>query len=1592
MPRTYLYLCAAFAILFATHSADAGLLRFSAKTIDTATLPPLTTDQIAPKSGTDGPVTFVVQFSRPIARGDVRRLERAGATVHLYLPDYAYLITAKTNDLQKIQAVSGVTWSGLLPKEAKLSRQVADAHAKAGAAKASTTPVSYIVLSVDERAVKELEGKGHSLLRSRKTAMGWHETKLAAPLSKAFDLSEMNSVFRVEAAPEYELHGERAIQSAAGNLNASGTAPSGPGYADWLNAQGLNGGFGTIVQVQDDGLDKGIATNLPGTAHVDIVGRIAGISNATADLLGDSRAGHGQINAGIIMGNATGGTADGAGFLRGLGVAPNASVFATKIFRNDGSFDIGSTTFTELAEEAENVGARFSNNSWGASVDGEYTSDSAEFDALTRDANPSEPGNQPMTYFFSAGNDGPANRTIGSPATAKNVIAVGASENSDADGKDGCNVNAASSNNNRDLAAFSSRGPTIDDRFGISIVTVGTHVSGPASTVSGYDGTGVCDQFWPLGQSLYARSSGTSHSAPIACGAGVLIHELFSTQLAPLGHPAAPSPALVRAILTNTATSLQGGSDGNGGTLGHIPNNRQGWGAVNLNMLFEMKHALFTLDQQHLFSGSGQTFEIALRPVDASKPVKITLAWTDAPAAPGTALNLVNDLDLEVVSGSTLFRGNVFTSGFSTLGGNPDRRNNLEAVYIAGTTNEVVTVRVKAYNIAGDGVPNIGSGLDQDFALFAWNATDQSPQGIVHVSPELVSCDDTISVTVSDSDLRGDGSVDVAVTSSTGDQEVVTLNETDLDSGVFTAEVVIGGGAPAVNGMVEVSDGATIDVAYADASDDNGQAVVVSDTALVDCTPPSIFDVAIDDSYSTQATVTFSTDTPATSAVHFGASCNATSQTRSGGDGTTEHTAVLTGLTPSTPYYFVVRAIDAAGNETVTETGACFSFTTPERADFFTQSFSAGDNDLHNQSLLFTPNGSISFYGVCRTTAFIFPSNPTTGTVLNLTDDSFVEIPLTNGATFPFYSVNYSKLYVGSNGYVTFGNGQNLYAESLQDHFSQPRISALFDDLVPDSQHPVRYQQFADRVAISWVNVPEFGTTNANNAQIELFFDGRIRITHLQVDSFDGLSGLSKGLGIPADFMQSDLSAYAACDTSYTIAGSVTAPGGAPLEGVTLNGLPGNPVTDANGVYSVVVPGGFSGTVTPLLNGFTFAPVSRAYANIAANLTSENYAASQARLEVSPLHRDAGPAAATLEFDVENIGTGAMAWTASVIGGSTWASITSGASGTDSGVVRVAIAANTTATPRNATIRITAAGATGSPAEVTITQSAAPALAVSPLSRNVGYAATATSFVVSNSGGGSLNWSASVISGNAWLSITSGDSGTNGGVIGLAVQKNTGAQRAGTVRITAPGAVNPQIDVTVTQSAAPRLVITPTNRNLPAGAGVTTFDVSVEGGSGVAWTASVTSGTWIAITSAPGGTDAGQIQLTYGSNSGTTTRDAIIRFTSSDASNAPIDVTVSQTTFAQLQVQAPNGGESYRRGQNIAIRWKTEGSLKGKVRVDLYRNGILVTTIKSAVKNDGRASWRVPSNYPRDTTYQIRVSSVSNAALFDLSDGFFAIR
>jgi hypothetical protein len=66
---------------------------------------------------------------------------------------------------------------------------------------------------------------------------------------------------------------------------------------------------------------------------------------------------------------------------------------------------------------------------------------------------------------------------------------------------------------------------------------------------------------------------------------------------------------------------------------------------------------------------------------------------------------------------------------------------------------------------------------------------------------------------------------------------------------------------------------------------------------------------------------------------------------------------------------------------------------------------------------------------------------------------------------------------------------------------------------------------------------------------------------------------------------------------------------GNPLANVVLNGLPGNPQTNAQGQYTAPAASGWTGTATPTLAGYAFDPASRNYISIAADQTNQNYTA-----------------------------------------------------------------------------------------------------------------------------------------------------------------------------------------------------------------------------------------------------------------------------------------------------------------------------------------------------------------------------------------------
>ena len=218
------------------------------------------------------------------------------------------------------------------------------------------------------------------------------------------------------------------------------------------------------------------------------------------------------------------------------------------------------------------------------------------------------------------------------------------------------------------------------------------------------------------------------------------------------------------------------------------------------------------------------------------------------------------------------------------------------------------------------------------------------------------------------------------------------------------------------------------------------------------------------------------------------------------------------------------------------QTGVAVTMTVVP-ADYFTEWFDSENNDLSGLCLTFEPTADANDYRMCVGWADDWPVEPNDGIPIVLADDDYAEVQLTD-AEVPFYGSRYDRVYVGSNGYISFISGDTARAESPEAHFWLPRIAGLFDDLDPAAGGTVWQQQLADRLVVTFENVPEYGSTNANSFQFELFFDGAIRLTLLDIAASDGLVGLSDGSGAPSIFQSSDLSEYEFCLGSGAVTGA----------------------------------------------------------------------------------------------------------------------------------------------------------------------------------------------------------------------------------------------------------------------------------------------------------------------------------------------------------------------------------------------------------------------------------------------------------------------
>lgn len=185
-------------------------------------------------------------------------------------------------------------------------------------------------------------------------------------------------------------------------------------------------------------------------------------------------------------------------------------------------------------------------------------------------------------------------------------------------------------------------------------------------------------------------------------------------------------------------------------------------------------------------------------------------------------------------------------------------------------------------------------------------------------------------------------------------------------------------------------------------------------------------------------------------------------------------------------------------------------------------------------------------------------------------------------------------------------------------------------------------------------------------------------------------------------------------------------------------------------------------------------------------------------LSVSPIEKEVAARFETFVIEVKNTGTGDMNWTAQT--DAEWITLNP-LEGINNGTITVEVNENT-GELRNAIVLITAEGAENSPIEVNITQKSAvqPILTVTPSLQNIGMNGGDVSFTVSNTGGGSMIWTAST--NEKWFTISNGESGTDEGIITVQVDANdSGDERIGEITVVSEGAFNSPMTIQIQQLA-----------------------------------------------------------------------------------------------------------------------------------------------------------------------------------------------
>ncbi|CAG1004116.1 Serine protease AprX [Methanosarcinales archaeon] len=612
---------------------------------------------------------YLVQFKGYTKEEWKQALRASGAVLYDYVPNNAFIAMMNSSVKSQVEALDSVKWVGIYEPGYRISPALSSSAAIMGQGSVNENITVLLFDATENKRVSdEITGLGGEILSN-----SGDRIRVSIAKTKIPDVARINGVSWMEKYVRPVL-----MNDVAANITTA--------YS-FRNTHGLTGA-GQIVAVADTGLDTGVNDT---TMHDDIEGRIVALIDLSGNGAADTFSGHGTHVAGSVLGN---GARSGGQF---KGMAPGAQLVFQAVESTRDSLSGIPSDLNILFQQAYDQGARIHSNSWGyINYNGVYNFDSKDTDNFVWN-------HQDMLILFAAGNEGVDGNSngvidqdsIAPPATAKNSLSIGSSENNrtllnyiySTFLEDGAiyfpsePINSDKLADNIDgLAAFSGRGPTDDGRIKPDVVAPGTFVLSLRSSAA-------VNGLWGDYNAYYRYSGGTSMSTPIVAGIAALARQYYVQN-----ESITPSAALLKATIINGAHNMTPGQYGTGATqeIQTRPDYAQGWGRVDIeNSLFPASPRAMRYYDNSTGLSTSQYWNVSYNVNNSSEPLRVTLVWSDYPGVPYAGITLVNNLDLTVTGPNGTYYGN----------GAPDNRNNVEQVELISPSSGSYTIRVNGTNI-----------------------------------------------------------------------------------------------------------------------------------------------------------------------------------------------------------------------------------------------------------------------------------------------------------------------------------------------------------------------------------------------------------------------------------------------------------------------------------------------------------------------------------------------------------------------------------------------------------------------------------------------------------------------------------------------------------------------------------------------------------------------------------------------------------------------------------------------------------------------------------------------------------------------------